>query len=376
MKDGGRELLALMVLLESDKTNWVAWTPEGFYAASTKAVGVLQWQINHGPDAAATTIRVSDVPSLNRPGALALALQERGIGSLGLDEAKAARDEVRRVVGAAKAPGARLHLLTIGVNNYGLKFADKDATELASTLFDTQDTTGPYKGSGGLYAEVKPQPILVNNAASKVQIFSKLASMQRIMAADDTAIVMFAGHGTIINGEFYLLPYNTDISEVPVTIAATAIAASEFQRQIEALASHGGRVLVLLDACHSAAFAPKADADVLRNMLAKGNVAVIASSQGTEVSIEREDWQHGAFTRTLLEALSGSNYDIDIDHNGVISFNELVKYLRKNLLNLTGTQHLGVTPSFDGDSDLLITALPPADGLKDGRAELRNGRVE
>ena len=28
--DSGRELLALMLLVDSDKTNWVAWTPEGF----------------------------------------------------------------------------------------------------------------------------------------------------------------------------------------------------------------------------------------------------------------------------------------------------------------------------------------------------------
>ena len=42
--DDGRELLALYVL--ADKQNWVAWTPEGFYAATPGAFGVLRWQVN------------------------------------------------------------------------------------------------------------------------------------------------------------------------------------------------------------------------------------------------------------------------------------------------------------------------------------------
>ena len=44
--DDGRELLALQVL--NDKTNWVAWTPEGFYDATPGAFGVLQMACQSG----------------------------------------------------------------------------------------------------------------------------------------------------------------------------------------------------------------------------------------------------------------------------------------------------------------------------------------
>jgi hypothetical protein len=44
--DDGRELLALMVL--NDRSNWVAWTPEGFYDATPGAHGVLRWHVNGG----------------------------------------------------------------------------------------------------------------------------------------------------------------------------------------------------------------------------------------------------------------------------------------------------------------------------------------
>ena len=54
---------AITTAVRADKQNWVAWTPEGFYGATTGAFGVLQWQVNHGFDAAADTVPVSAIPS-------------------------------------------------------------------------------------------------------------------------------------------------------------------------------------------------------------------------------------------------------------------------------------------------------------------------
>jgi hypothetical protein len=46
--DDGREILAFMPL--ADRRNWVAWTPDGFYAASPGAQSVLRWHVNRsGP---------------------------------------------------------------------------------------------------------------------------------------------------------------------------------------------------------------------------------------------------------------------------------------------------------------------------------------
>ena len=118
--DDGRELLALFVL--ADKQNWVAWTPEGFYGATAGAFGVLQWQVNRGFDAAADTVPVYAIPKLRRPDALALVLQELETArALGIADMKAARRDVQIATGSTNAPGARLHVLTIGVSDYGDK---------------------------------------------------------------------------------------------------------------------------------------------------------------------------------------------------------------------------------------------------------------
>jgi WD40 repeat protein len=360
--DGGRELLALMLLSDSDKANWVAWTPEGFYAATVGAFGVLRWLINQGSDAMSRTVSVRDVPMLYRPDVLIFMLREGGIGALGIADAYKARKEVQRVTGSAKPPGARLHVLAMGVSEYGvaasnlaLKFAAKDAHDLIAAIVDTQDTNGPYRGSGGLYAEIKPR-LLLNADASKKRIFAELAAIQRTIAEDDTAIIMFAGHGMTIDGEFYLLPHDVDATEL-ATIKATAIPARGFQKEVERVARHG-RVLILLDACQSGAFAfdnlTASNADTLRGIMASGNATVLTSSRGTQTSREDEAWQNGAFTKVLLEALSDP--DADSDRNGVISMNELAKYLFKNLPRLTdGAQQLALVSSFEGD--LFVTGL-------------------
>jgi WD40 repeat protein len=348
--DDGRELLALFVL--ADKQNWVAWTPEGFYGATAGAFGVLRWQVNRGFDAAADAVPVHAIPRLRRPDALPLVLQELETArALGIADMKAARTDVQIATGSKKAPGARLHVLTIGVSDYGdkakdlrLQFAHRDAQDVASAIVNTQD--------GGLYAEVKPM-FLHDRTADKAGIFDALAAMDRNMgsgAGQDLAIVMFSGHGTMIDGQFYLVPHGADNS-TPARLKVSAIAATEFQGEITKLAQHG-RVLVLLDACRSAGLigGPLPAAEVLKSVLAASNVTVLTSSKADKLSREDEKWQHGAFTKVLLDALSGSAYDIDTDHNGVISMAELTAYVEKHLSHLTGgEQQLGLDQRFQGD---------------------------
>jgi hypothetical protein len=152
--DDGREVLALFPL--ADRRNWVAWTPEGIYAATPGAHGILRWHVNRGWDAPAEAIPVAEIPETYRPEAIRLMLQTldtpRAIGLAILAEVRTA---IQRRTGAAVAPGARLHVLAVGVSDYGpaathlkLRFAAADATDVAAALLTTQK---------GLYAEAQPQ---------------------------------------------------------------------------------------------------------------------------------------------------------------------------------------------------------------------------
>jgi Caspase domain/PQQ-like domain len=350
--DDGRELLALYV--RADKQNWVAWTPEGFYGATAGAFGLLQWQVNRGLDAAADTVPINEIQRLRRPDALALVLQELETArALGIADLKAARRDVQSVTRSTKAPGARLHVLTIGISDYGgkarnlrLNFAHRDAQDVASALDNTQ--------GGGLYAEVKPQ-FLHDGEADRGGIFEALAAMDRNMTSStgqDLAVVMFSGHGTMIDNQSYLVPHGADNSTT-ARLKASAIPATEFRSEIEKLAQHG-RVLVLLDACRSAGLigGPSNSlpaAEVLRAVMNARQVTVLTSSSADKVSREDEKWGHGAFTKALLDALSASD-DIDTNRDGVISMSELTAYIEKRLAKLTdGDQQLGLDQRFQGD---------------------------
>ena len=360
--DDGRELLALTVL--SDKQNWVAWTPEGFYAATTGAYGALRWHVNHGVDAAGTTIPASSIPKLRRPDALPLVLQELETArALGIADVAAARHNVQVATGTANPPGTRLHLLTIGINDYGadakrlrLDFASKDASDVLSALVNTQDSK--FNKLGRLYAEVMPT-YLHDEEATKEEVYETLDSMQRNMArstGEDLAVVMFSGHGAMLGGQFYLLPYGVNAT-TSSRLEATAIPATEFRGKLAELATHG-RVLVLLDACHSGAVTGDGEqltpnADRLRSSLVASNVTVLASSKGNEISRADPQWNNGVFAKALLEALGRA---ADTDHNGMISMSELTAYLSARVPALTGGhQHVGIEQGFQ--RELFVAGL-------------------
>jgi hypothetical protein len=355
--DDGRELLAFMPL--ADRKNWVAWSPEGFYAATPGVYGVLQWEVNHGPNAAAATVPVSAIQKLRRPDALPLIIQGLETArALGIADLAAARSEVQIVTGAEKPPGARLHVLAIGVSDYGenaknlrLRFADNDARDVASALLNTQG--GTLNKLGGLYAEVLPT-YLSNSLATKAAIADTLAAMEVNMAkgvgGEDMAVVMFSGHGAVIDDRFYLLPYGVDAS-TPARIKASAISASEFKDEIAKLATHG-RVLLLLDACRSGAISGNGitapNADLLRAVMASSNVTVLTSSTGDKPSREYKRYGHGAFTEVLLEALGRDT--ADTAGNGLISMSELTAYMARRLPAVTkGRQQPGMEQRFQSD---------------------------
>jgi len=60
---------------------------------------------------------------------------------------------------------------------------------------------------------------------------------------------------------------------------------------------------------------------------------VLASSTGSELSQERAEWQHGAFTQAILEGLSGA---ADYNKDGVVSVDELNLYVKERVKKLTG----------------------------------------
>ena len=344
----GVELLAFMPL--ANQKDWVAWTPEGFYDATPGAQGILRWRVNHGWDAPATDVAVADIPGSYRPNLLPLVLQQLETPrALGLAVLAEHNEEVRRRTNSHVPPGTRLHLLSVGVGTYEqddhlhLKFAEQDAKVFASAITTTQEPLYTVEARS-----------LLNQDANKKGIMTTLASIGRHMEAggdNDLAVVFFSGHGAMVGAnKLYLLPYDADVRE-DASLRASAISVDELRDALLELAKHG-RVLVLLDACHSGATTISGEKltnnqDALKGALAAANITVLTSSSGSEFSLEDPKWGHGAFTRALLDALGDPM--ADPSKIGLISSNSLADYMRQHVPDLTDQQQTpGMEVRFGG----------------------------
>jgi DNA-binding beta-propeller fold protein YncE len=358
--DDGRELLALQVLpngKEPAKWDWVLWTPEGFYEAMPGAEDVLKWVVNHGPDKAATTLPVSAIAKLHRRNALPHVLDQLETAhALGVDDISQARCDVQTVTGSAKPPGGVLHVLAIGVDKFGdkagglhLDYAADDARDVAKALLKSQK--GSSCKAASLYADVSLR-YLLNDEADGAAILDTLDDMARSMARNepgqDVAVILVSSHGEMIDKQFYLIPYGFDAGSEGKSIKS-AVSASEFAKKVQALAKYG-KVLLLLDACHSGAvgaqgWATDPDAKILQDAMDLENVTVLTSSKKGELSEELPDWKHGALAQAFLGALVGA-----ADPQGIVRLSALAEAMANDVQSLTkGRQHLGMHINFSGD---------------------------
>ena len=176
------------------------------------------------------------------------------------------------------------------------------------------------------------------------------ANMARDVPGQDLAVILFSGHGATIDDRFYLMSHGVDV-RTSAAVKGSALSANDFHDELIELAKYG-RVLVLLDACHSGAVTGDgstlaSNADLLRLTMAASNVTVLTSSTSKEASGEDEKWNHGAFTKVLLDALGK---DADENHDGLISMTELTHYLAAHVPTLTASaQHPGVEVRFEGE---------------------------
>jgi WD40 repeat protein len=229
-----------------------------------------------------------------------------------------------------------LYFLSIGVSQYqnndlNLSYADKDASAL-SELFQKQ--------KGELFNEVNIQ-LLTNAAATQRGIKKSLSKLRQEATQRDFVIVSVAAHGVNdADNTFFLLSHDTEVDD----ISATGVKYSDIT---DVLGNLPCKVLVFLDACHSGNFAKEgvktrdytsSMSEIIRELTSEDKgVVVMAAATGKEVSIESSEWNHGAFTKALLDGLSSK---ADYDNDGIIYTNELDLFVTNRVKELTkGKQH-------------------------------------
>lgn len=221
----------------------------------------------------------------------------------------------------------KLYVLAIGVSNYEdrdlkLGFAAKDAKDFATSM---------ERQKGGLYRDVMVR-VLADRQATRDDIMDGLEWIQRETTSKDLAMVFLAGHGVNDqSGIYYYLPVNANTEK----LKRTGVAFSDIKNTIASLA---GKAILFVDTCHSGNVMGVrrggTDITAVVNELAsaENGAVVFASSTGKQYSLEDKTWGNGAFTKALVEGMSGK---ADYHGKGKITINMLDLYLSERVKELT-----------------------------------------
>ncbi|MYL84032.1 hypothetical protein GTA51_12915 [Desulfovibrio aerotolerans] len=242
----------------------------------------------------------------------------------------------KAAVAPVAAPAAKLYVLAVGAGAYAdkslaLTYPAKDAKDFAAAM-ELQ--------KGRLYGDVVTR-VLTDEAATKEAVLNGLDWIERQTTQHDVAMIFLAGHGVNDkNGDYYFLPTSVDLEK----LRASGLPFMEVQKTIRNIA---GKTLFFVDTCHSGSImgaGRRGMTDVngvINELSSAGNGAIVfAASTGRQYSLEKPDWQNGAFTKALVEGVLGK---ADNRRTGRVTFKMLDLYISERVKELTGGEQTPTT---------------------------------
>lgn len=225
--------------------------------------------------------------------------------------------------------------LIIGVDKYqdpqisALKGSDNDARLIADALVR-------YAGFP------QDQVILLSTAQpterqpTRVNILRRLSNLSTTVPKDGLLLISFAGHGMEREGQAFLLPSDSQISDQVSFLEDTAISLNRMKERIKE--THVAQVLILLDACRNdpggRADAPNPLSNAytnafnfdLRNKEVQAFATIYATGIGQR-AYEYTEKKQGYFSWALVEGLKGAA----ANDKGEITLSQLVKHVQDNV---------------------------------------------
>jgi WD40 repeat protein len=251
-----------------------------------------------------------------------------------------------RWTGAALAPSAmtpavrksNLYVLAIGVARYqhveNLKYAGKDAVDFAATM---------KRQEGLMYDKVETQ-VLVDERATRDEVVNGLDWLQRQVTQHDVGMIFISGHG--VNDAtmgYTFLPVNAD----PAKLRSTGVPTEEIRRTIAGLV---GKSVLFIDTCHAGNVLGAGRRKAMNDMTgvinelasAESGTVVFSASTGRQYSMEDDQWKNSAFTKALVEGLSG---EADTHKSGRVTHAALAYFISERVKQMTRGEQSPVTSS-------------------------------
>jgi len=224
-----------------------------------------------------------------------------------------------------------------GLNN--LQYADADARAVRDFLLEPNG--GGFKAPDIIYME--------NGGATSGAVRDALTRLLPKAGPNDLVFIYIASHGSpdpFDPQKLYFLMNDSKVANLP----ATGLGMFEIQEVLDHLV-RAQRVIVFIDACHSAGIAGTKLVTGRQLERVENNVfnlyasrlyrdtgrAVLTSSDINEISEEGKNWGggHGVFTWALLEGLRGN---ADENKDQVVTAGELFNYASSRVRQETGAR--------------------------------------
>jgi hypothetical protein len=208
---------------------------------------------------------------------------------------------------AANDDDPALHVLSVGIDAYAGDW------KLGCAVNDARGIVGAFeKQSKDLFPRGTRSKLLLGEKRGDKDVTRDgiLKGLDWLKEArpQDLAVVFYAGHGHTdsSSGRFYMLAIDLD----PDNLDKTSVTGDDLKKALMDLPC---RVVLMMDACHSAGVGPlrvkraHAPLDGLQRSFADEEVGVVVwvAAQGPETSREDAKLNHGYFTLAVMEGLAG-----------------------------------------------------------------------
>lgn len=224
------------------------------------------------------------------------------------------------------------HLLAVGINTYknsrlSLNYAKPDAES-----FSTVMTTSGQK----LFKSVSLHT-LYDEDATRDKILAKLDELAQVINQEDVFIFYYAGHGSMVENQFYFIPTESSRLYDQKALQKEAIEASLLQdrfKHIRAL-----KQLIVMDACQSGgsvellATRGAGEEKAIAQLSRSAGIHVMASAGSEQFATEFAEIGHGLFTYVLIQALKGEADGAPKD--GKVTIYELKSYIDDQVPEMT-----------------------------------------
>ena len=188
-------------------------------------------------------------------------------------------------------PAPRLFVVAVGINKYSseiteLRFAVPDARSFAQII---------QQRAARLYHTVTPIE-LYDRDATVARVADALERVGRDARSQDTVLVYLAGHGVVIDRQYYFV--TSDVTD-PDKIAQQALGEKRLVSLLAGIPAKNG--FVFLDTCHAGAFS----LDYSSQLIHESGRYVLAAASSLEGALDSYDNKNGVFATAVLRGLGG-----------------------------------------------------------------------